>query len=35
MEYANQIQELTKRSVSGCASRCAHRLRLHGTFNQI
>jgi len=24
MEYANQIQELTERSVSGCASGCTH-----------
>jgi len=26
MEYANQIQELTERSVSSCASRCTHRV---------
>jgi len=24
MEYANQIQELTEHSVSGCASGCTH-----------
>jgi len=24
MEYTNQIQELTERSVSGCASGCTH-----------
>jgi len=27
MEYANQIQELTERSVSGCASGCTQWLR--------
>jgi len=27
MEYTNQIQELTERSVSGCASGCIHWLR--------
>jgi len=27
MEYANQIQKLTERSVSGCASGCTYYIR--------
>jgi len=35
MEYANQIQKLTERSVSGCASECTHSyLCKVGTFSK-
>jgi len=32
MEYTNQIQELTERSVSGCASGCTQRKQLRKRF---